>query len=213
LTSRSNLAAAYRDGDRVAEAIPLLERTLADRERMLGPEHLDTQATRRKLAAAYQDAGRTTEAIPLLEQTSADRKPLPRADRPDTQAARKNAGKSHPVVDRVAGAIPPTEQAPVSRESQPPDGAAAQGVPTGLRRPPAAPARRVLPAASWRRRKAGCRAGRPLVHQANAGTASRRRSVRSRGCRGDHGGRPGRHCDGVRQVRGGSVRLLPLDAS
>ena len=34
--SRNNLAEAYRDAGRAAEAIPLHERTLADRERVLG---------------------------------------------------------------------------------------------------------------------------------------------------------------------------------
>ena len=36
LTSRNNLAAAYRAAGRLDEAIPLYERTLADRERVLG---------------------------------------------------------------------------------------------------------------------------------------------------------------------------------
>ena len=38
-TSRGNLAAAYRAAGRLDEAIPLLERTLADRERVLGETH------------------------------------------------------------------------------------------------------------------------------------------------------------------------------
>jgi hypothetical protein len=36
---------------RMAEAIPLLERTLADSERMLGADHPDTNAAREDLAA------------------------------------------------------------------------------------------------------------------------------------------------------------------
>jgi hypothetical protein len=36
LGSRNNLAGAYRDAGRLTEAIPLFERTLADRERVLG---------------------------------------------------------------------------------------------------------------------------------------------------------------------------------
>ena len=39
LTSRNNLAAAYVDAGRAAEAIPLLEHTLAARERVLGFDH------------------------------------------------------------------------------------------------------------------------------------------------------------------------------
>ena len=57
LTSRNNLAAAYRAAGRAAEAIPLYERTLADRERVLGPDHPDTLTSRNNLAAAYEAAG------------------------------------------------------------------------------------------------------------------------------------------------------------
>ena len=39
LNSRNNLALAYRVAGRAAEAIALHERTLADRERVLGPDH------------------------------------------------------------------------------------------------------------------------------------------------------------------------------
>jgi tetratricopeptide (TPR) repeat protein len=62
LTSRNNLAAAYRDAGRVGEAIPLFERTLADRERVLGETHPDTLTSRNNLAGAYQDAGRVDDA-------------------------------------------------------------------------------------------------------------------------------------------------------
>ena len=44
LTSRDNLAIAYRDAGRTAEAITLHEQTLAARERVLGPDHPDTLA-------------------------------------------------------------------------------------------------------------------------------------------------------------------------
>ena len=58
------------DGDtqaaaRTAEAIPLLERTLAGYERLPGPGHPNALGSRNNLAAVYQDAGRTAEAIPL----------------------------------------------------------------------------------------------------------------------------------------------------
>ena len=47
----------------MAEAITLLEQTLADRERVLGADHPDTLRTRNNLATAYRDAGRAAEAI------------------------------------------------------------------------------------------------------------------------------------------------------
>ena len=37
-----------------SEPIPLFERTLADRERLLGPDHPDTMTSRNNLAEVYQ---------------------------------------------------------------------------------------------------------------------------------------------------------------
>jgi hypothetical protein len=51
LESRNNLAAAYRATGRTAEAITLFEKTLADRERLLGTGHPDTKAVRDTLAS------------------------------------------------------------------------------------------------------------------------------------------------------------------
>ena len=62
--THSNLALAYREAGRSAEAIPLHERTLADRERLLGPDHPDTLQSRNNLANAYQDACRAAGASP-----------------------------------------------------------------------------------------------------------------------------------------------------
>lgn len=49
--SRNNLAMSYQAAGRTAKAIPLLERTLADCERVLGADHPDTRAVRVNLAA------------------------------------------------------------------------------------------------------------------------------------------------------------------
>ncbi len=80
---------AYRAAGRTAEAIPLLERTLADCERVLGTDRPDTMTTRNNLAMAYRAAGRTAEAIPLLERTLADCERVLGTDHPDTNAARR----------------------------------------------------------------------------------------------------------------------------
>jgi hypothetical protein len=50
-------------GGRLSEATPLFEQTLADRVRVLGPDHPDTLAWRNYLAGAYEPA-RLAEAIP-----------------------------------------------------------------------------------------------------------------------------------------------------
>ncbi len=62
LRTRHNLAGAYRDAGRVAEAIAIYEPVLADRERILGRAHPDTLATRRALAGSYRASGSDTEA-------------------------------------------------------------------------------------------------------------------------------------------------------
>ena len=82
LTSRNNLATAYRYAGRLAEAIALHEETLKLREAKLGPDHPDTLKSRNNLAVAYQDAGRTAGGD--------------RAARGDAQAARGQAGPRPP---------------------------------------------------------------------------------------------------------------------
>ena len=69
LRTRNNLALAYRDAGRLDEAIPLFERTLADRERVLGETHPSTLTSRNNLAATYQHAGRLDEAEGLRNRT------------------------------------------------------------------------------------------------------------------------------------------------
>jgi tetratricopeptide (TPR) repeat protein len=64
LTSRNNLA-AYRAAGRLAEALPLYERTLADSEQILGDTHPSTLTSRNNLANAYQAAGRLAESESL----------------------------------------------------------------------------------------------------------------------------------------------------
>jgi tetratricopeptide (TPR) repeat protein len=67
LASANNLANAYQDAGRAAEAILLHQQTLAAFERVLGPDHPDTVASRNNLADAYRAAGRAAEAISLFE--------------------------------------------------------------------------------------------------------------------------------------------------
>jgi tetratricopeptide (TPR) repeat protein len=90
LKHRNNLARSYLAAGRLAKAIPLYKRTLADCERVLGADHPSTLRSRNNLAMSYRAAGRTAEAIPLLEQTIADCERVLGADHPDTKAAREN---------------------------------------------------------------------------------------------------------------------------
>ncbi|MEU6720793.1 tetratricopeptide repeat protein [Nonomuraea sp. NPDC046802] len=71
-------------------AIALYERTLTDRERVLGPDHPDTLISRSNLAGAYESAGDLNRAIPLYEQTLTDRERVLGPDHPATLISRSN---------------------------------------------------------------------------------------------------------------------------
>jgi tetratricopeptide (TPR) repeat protein len=90
VAARNNLADAYESAGRISEAIPLYQQTLADAERVLGPDHPDTLAARSNLAGAYRQAGRISEAIPLYQQTLADAERVLGPDHPQTLAFRNN---------------------------------------------------------------------------------------------------------------------------
>jgi tetratricopeptide (TPR) repeat protein len=90
LAAWNNLALAYQEAGRTAEAIRLHERALAGRVRALGPGHLDTLASRNNLAIACQQVGRTAEAIRLHERALAGRLRALGPGHPDTLASRNN---------------------------------------------------------------------------------------------------------------------------
>jgi hypothetical protein len=72
-TARHVLANAYYSAGEFGRAIPVLEQTLTDQERVLGPDHPDTLASRNNLACAYESAGDLGGAIPLYERRSPTR--------------------------------------------------------------------------------------------------------------------------------------------
>jgi hypothetical protein len=88
LKARNTLAVAYHTAGRTADAVPLVERTLAARERLLGADHPSTLASRNNLARAYRAAGRPADAIPLFEMNVAACERLLGADHPKTVASR-----------------------------------------------------------------------------------------------------------------------------
>ena len=58
LTAQNNLAVAYQEAGRAAEAIPLFERTRADLQRLMGPDHPDVVTARNNLACVYEEVAR-----------------------------------------------------------------------------------------------------------------------------------------------------------
>ena len=96
-----------------------LERTSADRKRILPSDHPGTPASRKNLAEADRAADRVADAIPPPEQTLVARK---------SQPSDGAAGQKGPADFR-----------------RPPVAPARRALPPGFRRPPAAPARQPLP--------------------------------------------------------------------
>jgi tetratricopeptide (TPR) repeat protein len=93
-----------RAGD-LTRAVPLLERTLTDRVRVLGAEDPDTLNSRNNLAGAYESVGRVGEAIVLHEGVLADRERVLGAEHPNTLTSRNNLAFSYESVGRVDEAI------------------------------------------------------------------------------------------------------------
>ena len=99
LTSRNNLALAYQDAGRLAEAIPLFERTLTDLERVLGADHPYTLTSPRQPGQRLPGP-RLAEAIPLHERTLTDRERVLGADHPDNpdQLPRQPGQRPYPTT-------------------------------------------------------------------------------------------------------------------
>ena len=88
IRARNDLARAYRETGRVADAVPLVEQILAARERLFGADDPRTLASRNNLASAYRATGRAAEAIGLFEKNLAACERLFGADHPRTLASR-----------------------------------------------------------------------------------------------------------------------------
>ena len=86
--ARNDLARAYRETGRVADAVPLVEQVLAARERLFGADDPKTLASRNNLASAYRATGRAADAVGLFEENLAACERLFGADHPRTLASR-----------------------------------------------------------------------------------------------------------------------------
>ncbi len=116
LTVRGNLAIAYGDVGRLAEAIDAWEELLPDCQRVLGADHPDTLSVRNNLALAYESVGRFGEAIELFEQVLDERERVLGADHPGTLSVRNNLAIAYKSVGRFGEAIELFEQVLAERE-------------------------------------------------------------------------------------------------
>jgi tetratricopeptide (TPR) repeat protein len=104
-STRDNLASAYYDVGRTADAIATYEALLDDRERVLGPSHPDVLATRNDLALTYVQAGRCDDAIAIYSDLLPERTRVLGADHPETLSTRNNLGMAYHDAGRTAEAI------------------------------------------------------------------------------------------------------------
>jgi hypothetical protein len=74
---------------RLHEAIPLHEQTLADKQRILGPDHPETLLSLSNLGGAYLQIGRLSDAVPLLKRALARSEQALGADHPTTREYRE----------------------------------------------------------------------------------------------------------------------------
>ena len=98
------------------DSIEFYEQVLADRVRVLGPDHPDTLTVRNNLAGAYKSAGRLAEAVELFERVLADRVRVLGPDHPDTLAARNNLAGAYKSAGRLAEAVELFERVLAERE-------------------------------------------------------------------------------------------------
>ncbi len=99
------LTDSYRPEGWLVQAVSVHERTLADQERLLGPDDPHTVASRANLAYAYRQRGRLTEAIALYERTLADWRRLLGPDHPRTLRSSNYLASAYHDAGRLAEAI------------------------------------------------------------------------------------------------------------
>ncbi|MGY1667976.1 FxSxx-COOH system tetratricopeptide repeat protein [Geodermatophilus sp. SYSU D00696] len=104
------LAGYDHEAGRPALAAQEWERTLADYERMLGPDHPTTLTNRGNLANSYRAAGRLAEALPLLERTLADCERMLGTNHPNTLTSRNNLAEGYRDTGRLDQALPLLER-------------------------------------------------------------------------------------------------------
>ncbi|MFI0483807.1 FxSxx-COOH system tetratricopeptide repeat protein [Actinomadura sp. 9N215] len=106
LSTRINLAGAYRAAGDLGRAVPLYEQTLADCERVLGDGDQLTLTCRNNLAGAYRAAGDLGRAVPLYERTLAERSRVLGDNHPFTLTCRNNLAGAYRAADDLGRAVP-----------------------------------------------------------------------------------------------------------
>jgi tetratricopeptide (TPR) repeat protein len=104
LLARQLLGDTYLADGRVKDAISQLKRVLADREEVLGRDHLDTIVARGSLASAYHSAGKMASALQLYEQACEGYARVLGADDPETLRSRGDQADAYYKAGRLTDA-------------------------------------------------------------------------------------------------------------
>ena len=101
LISRNNLAGSYLAAGRAAEAIPLFERPLAGRERVLGPDQPAPWPRGTTSPNRVPGGGPGRRGDPAIRATLAVRKRVLGPDHPDTLTSRNNLAAAYVEAGRA----------------------------------------------------------------------------------------------------------------
>jgi len=109
--ARDRLADAFASSERLAEALPVFEATLSDREATFGPQHQETVTARLNVARSLNAAGREHEAIARYEQVLAARERSGGPGHRETLAVRVQLAAAYEVAGRRGDSIKLYERA------------------------------------------------------------------------------------------------------
>jgi tetratricopeptide (TPR) repeat protein len=105
-TSLDDRARLYQREGRYADAEPLYQRSLAIREKVLGPDHPDVATSLNNLAGLYQSERRYDDAEPLYQRSLAIREKVLGPDHPDVATSLNNLARLYRIESRYADAMP-----------------------------------------------------------------------------------------------------------
>ena len=88
----------YNEQGKYAEAEPLYRRSLAIREKSLGPDHPDFARSLNNLAELYLNQGRYDEAGPLYERSLDIREKALGADHPDVAQSLNSLARAFTAI-------------------------------------------------------------------------------------------------------------------
>jgi tetratricopeptide (TPR) repeat protein len=118
ILARDRLADAYASSGRFAEALPVFEAALSDREATFGPQHPETVTARLNVARSLNAAGRDPEAIALYEQVLGARERMRGIGHVDTLVVRLQLAAAYEAAGRRGDSVRLYEQALADAERE-----------------------------------------------------------------------------------------------